>query len=178
MSLISLANRSAAAVRVRQGDDFEDMEVPAPGTPPPAAANAIDRLVEFIPVETVTIFWLAVPAAALLARESATDQHPVAHPTAYDLGVYFALIALTPVLLLLKFLSQSPRDDAGKLPGRADWPWWYMGVATVAFALWALAVPGNPFLTTPGRLMIMWSIAAAVTMILGYLDKIFFRRTA
>jgi hypothetical protein len=179
MSLFSLANRSAAAVnrpaapaRPHGDEDFEAREVPAP-TPPPAATTAIDRLVEFLPMETVTIFWLAVPAAALLASEAA-DGKSVNHPTGYDWAVYLVSVTLTPVLLLLKFLSEAKRGADGKLPRRADWPWWKMGAATAAFALWALAVPGNPFMTTPGQLMLMWAVAAVVTVVLGFVDKIFF----
>lgn len=173
MSLFSLANRSAAA-HASGGDNFESLDVPTRGAPPPAAANAIERLVEFIPIETITIFWLAVPAVALVASEAAAPETAVAHPNLYDWCVYFALLVLTPALLLLKFLSQAPRGENGKpqLPPRADWPWWKMAASALAFALWALAVPGNPFLTTPGQLMLMWAVAAAATAVLGYVDKI------
>lgn len=174
MSLFSLANRTAAAMRPPRDDNYESMDVPAPRgqTPPPAATAALDRLVEFIPVETIAIFWLAVPAVALLAKEADPNGPAVAHPNGYDWSVYFVVMALTPVLLLLKFLSQAPRGAGGRLPPAAAWPWWPMAAAAASFAVWALAVPGNPFLTTPGQLMLMWAVAAAVTAVLGYVDKI------
>ncbi|HZZ82605.1 MAG TPA: hypothetical protein VFE62_29170 [Gemmataceae bacterium] len=183
MSLITLANRSAGEFKGPPTGDFEPAGLPKPSEPANgAAAEALNRLVEYLPIETVAVFWLAVPAAALLAGEAeiakvqavgvAVGPTAVDHPSVYDWIVFFSVLAATPILLLLQFLSQVQRDVNGKLPGWRNWPWWRMLASTLAFGLWAMAVPGNPFLTSPGRLMAVWAIAAVGTAILGYLDKI------
>jgi hypothetical protein len=191
MSLFSLANRSAADLQARREGEFESAEVhaggemPARQEPPPDAAQALGRLLEFLPMETVAAFWLAVPAAALLAGEAevakigmagmAASSSALTHPNEYDWAFFFILLVLTPILLLLQFLSRAPRDAKHRLPRPAEWPWWRMLASGFAFSLWGMAVPGNPFLTTPGQLMTAWAVAVLSTGILGYLDKIFFR---
>jgi hypothetical protein len=122
-------------------------------------------------VESITIFWLAVPAVNLLAQRRAGPDGTVTHPNGYDWLVYASLLVLTPGLLLLKFWSEAPRNREGRLPRLGEWPIWKAVAATVSFALWALAVPGNPFMTTTDLLMIMWVVAAVVSVILGYVDK-------
>jgi hypothetical protein len=98
--------------------------------------NALNALVGYIPTEVITLYVAALSAqAALHAAFNAIDATTI---------LWF-FVALTPVLLLLIYLSKvAATGDA--LPGPKQWPWWKMCAATIAFFVWALAVPGNPYL--------------------------------
>ena len=98
--------------------------------------NALTALVGYIPTEVITLYVAALSAqAALHAAFNVIDAATI---------LWF-FVALTPVLLLLIYLSKvAATGDA--LPGPKQWPWWKMCAATIAFFVWALAVPGNPYL--------------------------------
>jgi hypothetical protein len=57
---------------------------------------------------------------------------------------FWFFICLTPVLMLLLFLRQLALAGKDWNISAAQWPWWRIIASTVAFAVWALAVPGNP----------------------------------
>ncbi len=168
MSLIGLADQEVRARTRRPQGGLEGMGLEAP-EPPAAAQSALKQLVDFIPTETIALFWLAVPAAAALA-EYLTGKKPDG-ATAYDWGVYLGLLAFTPVLLVLSYLSGLAAAGATRPPVR-DWPWWKAGAAAVAFAAWAFAVPGNPFLRDAPLLMAAWVVATVVSTLLALLDPI------
>jgi hypothetical protein len=118
------------------------LESRAEGGARPAAADtnrvtsALNMLVGYVPTEVITLYVAALSAeAALRATFGFIDAA----------AILWFFVALTPVLLLLIYVSKvAATGDA--LPGPALWPWWKMFAATVAFFVWALAVPGNPYL--------------------------------
>ena len=63
-----------------------------------ANAGSLQRLVEFIPLESITLFWLAVPAANALA--------PAEQKREWYWGVYVGVMILTPLFLLLVYWSR------------------------------------------------------------------------
>jgi hypothetical protein len=98
--------------------------------------NALNALVGYIPTEIITLYVAALSAeAALHAAFGAIDAA----------AILWFFVALTPVLLLLIYLSKVAATGEA-LPGPTLWPWWKMCAATIAFFVWALAVPGNPYL--------------------------------
>jgi hypothetical protein len=102
--------------------------------------NALTALVGYIPTEIITLYVTALSAeAALRATFGFIDAA----------AILWFFVALTPVLLLLIFISKVAATG-DKLPGPAMWPWWKMFAATVAFFVWAIAVPGNPYLADTG----------------------------
>jgi hypothetical protein len=184
MSLFALAERAAQApaflgrpadpaVRVTEGAARAAPAGPAADTaaaqPPAAVGTALKRLVDFIPTETITLFWLAVPASRSLATLLPADaQSP---PTWIDWTMFGVLVCLTPMLLVLVYLSNLASQNKPR-PEIKSWPWWKALAATIAFTCWAPAVPGNPFLTNPAVLMAVWVGATVVSMVLGLLDPI------
>ena len=171
MSLFSLAGRVAASQIPPAAGGVRGTAT----DPPPPVANALERLVGFIPTETVVLFWLAVPGAdsltAFLAKKAGKPIPDPAITTDIDCWVFWILVALTPILLLLAYLSRL-RSARQPWPLAKSWPWWKAAAATIAFPVWAMAVPGNPFVTDPGLLMAVWVVAALVSMVLGLLDPI------
>ncbi len=138
--------------------------------PPPAVSTALQRLVDFIPTETITLYWLAVPASRSLYAYINHVAEPVSH-TAYDWWMLGGLIVMTPLLLILSYLSGLASHHLARPPVRS-WPWWKALAATIAFGCWAFAVPGNPFLQNSTSLMVMWFVATVVSTILGLIDPI------
>jgi hypothetical protein len=113
-------------------------------SPPPVGSGgddnrvttALNALVGYIPTEIVTLY-----VAALSARTALQATFGVVDAAV----ILWFFVGLTPVLLLLIYLSKVAASGAN-LPGPAKWPWWKMAAATIAFFVWALAVPGNPYL--------------------------------
>jgi hypothetical protein len=99
--------------------------------------NALAALVNFIPTEVVTLYVAALSA-----------QQPLLEATGFfdARWILWSFAGLTPALLLLIYVSKVAASGA-RLPGPGAWPWWKMCAATVAFIVWALAVPGNPYLS-------------------------------
>jgi hypothetical protein len=85
--------------------------------------------------------------------------------------MFATLLALTPVLLILAYLSGIASKKLPKPPFQS-WPWWKTLAATIAFGVWAFAVPGNPFIVDAPVLMMVWVGATLVSMILGLVDPI------
>jgi len=99
--------------------------------------NALTALVGYIPTEVVTLY-----VSALSAEQALVDATGFFNAT----WIFWSFAALTPVLLLLVYASKLA--TAGEpLPRPPQWPWWKMTAATIAFAVWATAVPGNPYLS-------------------------------
>lgn len=177
MSLVALAARavqmrvdairaSNAAPEVAQHDAVRSPDTPAP---PAAVSEALKRLIEHMPTETITLFWLAVPASEGLATWWFSSK-PTG-PTSIDWFLFAFLLLLTPALLLLIYLSGLASRKAPRPPARV-WPWWKAAVSMIAFATWAFAVPGNPFVRDPLLLMVVWFGATLVSTLISLLDPI------
>lgn len=126
--------------------------------------NALTALVGYIPTEVITLYVAAISAeAALHAAFNRIDATTI---------LWF-FVAVTPVLLLLIYLSKAAA--AGELlPGPTQWPWWKMCAATIAFFVWALAVPGNPYLKDEASAVAALG-AMLVSTLLNILTPIFER---
>ena len=107
-----------------------------PATEDNRVTNALNALVGYIPTEVITLYVAALSAeGALHSTFGFIDASTI---------LWF-FVVLTPLLLLLIYVSKVAATG-DKLPGPGIWPWWKMFAATVAFFVWALAVPGNPYL--------------------------------
>jgi hypothetical protein len=98
--------------------------------------NALTALVGYIPTEVITLY-----VAALSAEQ------PLRAATGFfdARWILWTFALLTPALLLLIYVSKIA-SAGGALPRPPAWPWWKMSAATIAFLVWAVAVPGNPYL--------------------------------
>ena len=124
--------------RTRRRDNLEsvqDTSVPA-SSDDNRVTNALTALVGYIPTEVITLYVAALSAEAALHSTFAVIDAAT---------ILWFFVGLTPLLLLLIYLSKVAATG-DKLPGPREWPWWKMVAATTAFFVWALAVPGNPYL--------------------------------
>jgi hypothetical protein len=99
----------------------------------PLKDDALAGLTKYIPTESVTLYVAAVSSLTALQGTGVT-------PTI----IFWAFICLTPIMMLLLFLRQLAIAGKDWKISVAQWPWWRIIASTVAFAVWALAVPGNP----------------------------------
>lgn len=97
------------------------------------ASSAIDGLAKYIPTESITLY-----VAATAAWSSLHAAFPILTP----LYLYWGFVVLTPVLFLLVYLGKRRSQNLPLLPSSpTQWPWWKLIASTVAFMVWALAVP-------------------------------------
>lgn len=128
--------------------------------------NALTALIGYIPTEVITLY-----VAALSAEQALRD----ATGFVDAVWILWFFVALTPALLLLIFVSKLAAAGA-PLPGPRSWPWWKMIAATIAFMVWALAVPGNPYLR--GTASAVAGLGAMLTSTLLHLVTPIFERPA
>lgn len=100
---------------------------------PPLKDDVLAGLTKYIPTESVTLYVAAVSSLTALKDTGITA--PM---------TFWFFICLTPLLMLLLFLRQLALAGKDWKISAAQWPWWRVIASTIAFAVWALAVPGNP----------------------------------
>lgn len=157
-------------------------------------AGSLQRLVDFIPVESITLFWLGIPFAkglAKLATESAVAKREATGAIAggagadltqsaawnWELTAYLVVMALTPLFLMLVYLKRKTglkvTGAKNPCPPCREWPWWRALAAMIAFAAWGLAVPGSTIIRESDvSTMGMWVLAFVVSTFLSLLDPI------
>jgi hypothetical protein len=106
-----------------------------------SGATALDGLVKYIPTESITLYLAATAALSSLTKASTTSGSKAA-PTLEPMYLYWGFVALTPILFLLIYLGKRRSQNLPLLPDTiGDWPWWKLIASTIAFMVWALAVP-------------------------------------
>lgn len=145
--------------------------VPAPAPParPNTVNNALSMLVKYIPTESVTLYVGAISAAAALKSFS---------PGITGFHIYWFFVALTPVIFILVFLGKRKALRLSPVLPIKEFPWWKLFACTVAFVVWALAVPGNPYVTVESGGAVVGFFAIFISTILSLLEPIFDRPEA
>jgi hypothetical protein len=131
-----------------------------------AVSGTINALVKYIPTEVVTLY---------VAAASATPALTATLPFIDARLTYWAFALFTPVFLLLLYASKRASNNLPPLPPLRQLPWWKMIAATVAYLVWALAVPGNPYVPSEAAAVIAGFGAVAISTVLSLLEPIFER---
>jgi hypothetical protein len=138
-------------------------ESPPPPPPPDHVGNALSALIKYVPTEVITLY-----VATVAAREAIEMTIPSFSP----MFIYWTFVVITPMLFLLLFLSRLQVEKQPIPPFRA-WPLWRMIAATIAFGVWALAIPNNPYIHGPAAAAVSGVGALFVSMVLSLLDPFF-----
>lgn len=125
-------------------------------------SNALDTLVRYIPTEAITLY---VAAMAAMGPLKAT------FPVLTEARVFWFFVFLTPALFLLIFVGKRRSQNRPALPGQ--WPWWKMTASTIAFLVWALAIPTAPYLTGESGKVVAAFGAILVSTFLTLLEPVF-----
>jgi hypothetical protein len=126
----------------------------------------LNALVKYIPTEIITLY---------VAAASATPSLAIVLPLMNGKTVYWGFAAITPIILMLLYASKRASDGLSPLPDARQWPWWKMTAATIAFLVWALAVPGNPYVHSDSGAIVAGLGAVIVSSLLSLLEPIFER---
>ena len=129
-------------------------------------AITLNALVKYIPTEIVTLY---------VAASSTTQSLRTAMPFIDARLLYWGFTALTPVMLVLMLASKRATDGLSVFPKGREMPWWKLTAATVAFMVWALAVPGNPYVAGDGAPIVASFGAIIISTLLSLLEPIFER---
>jgi hypothetical protein len=130
------------------------------------ANNALSMLVKYIPTESITLYVAAASASGALKNFS---------PKLTEESIYWFFGALTPVLFALIFIGKLRASGLWPLTSLKDWPWWKTFAATVAFLVWALAVPGPPDIRGDVSGAVAGFLAIFISTLLSILEPIFDR---
>jgi hypothetical protein len=128
------------------------------------ASNALDTLVKYIPTESITLYVAAVSATPAL-KATLTFVNEV--------RLYWFFVVLTPLLFILIYAGKRASLNLPPLPSLKSWPWWKLIAATIAFVVWALVVPTNPYIGGPLQGAVAGFAAILVSTFLSLLAPIF-----
>lgn len=127
--------------------------------------GSLNLLVKYIPTEVITLY-----VATLSAAPALQDVFPYVRTN----DIYWAFTIITPLLLFLVYVNKRATSGLRPIiPDRRQWPWWKLIAATVAFMVWALAVPGNPYVSGETAAILAGLGAVFISMILNLLEPIF-----
>jgi hypothetical protein len=180
MSLNALADEEVARAKwLRQSPSGDTATVTGPPTTgvirtgeppqsgrrdPTAASNALVALARYIPAEIVTLY---VAALSAMPAFSAT------FALVTEVRLYWFFVGLTPVLLLLVLAGKRRSEGFSVFPPWKEWPWWKLIASTIAFLVWALAIPGTPYLLGAQGKVVAAFGALLVSTFLTLLEPIF-----
>ena len=149
------------------------------GTAPPVTVNvqgkqqvasALTKIARFIPTETVTIYLGAVSAAAAITGEGSSPTQFMATLLNQVTVYWITALVITPAIFLLIWAIERTKI---KKPMWSEFPYWKLSAAVLAFLIWALAVPGNPYATTNVAKVAIAFAAILVSIILDLIDQLF-----
>lgn len=118
---------------------------PAPAVPPaagtPLSARQVDAtlnvLFGYIPIEVITLY-VAVIAALT------SDPQAAAQAVVPIMPVFLGFLVATPIIFWLVYAAKLKARGKNLPLSPGSWPVWEMFAATVAFAVWAFALPQRP----------------------------------
>jgi hypothetical protein len=134
---------------------------------PPSKGDVLAGLTKYIPTESITLYISIVSAQDGLKSIGLTPAF-----------AYWFLVFLTPLLLITLFLRQlAVAGQPWRIP-LVKLPWWKTVASTIAFAVWALAVPGNPIISSSNPIQggIAGLAALVVSMFLNIFEPFFERQ--
>jgi hypothetical protein len=99
----------------------------------PTKDDVLTGLTKYIPTESVTLYVAALSSLEALKAIGLTSAI-----------AYWFFVCFTPLLMIILYLRQlAVAGKVWKIPA-SQWPWWKITASTIAFSVWALAVPSNP----------------------------------
>jgi hypothetical protein len=135
---------------------------------PTKGSNTLDSLARYIPTEAITLYVAACSAMAALQGKL---------PPGASYWVYWGFVIVTPLLFLIIFIGKRRSIQLPPLPSFKQWPWWKLIASTTAFGVWALAVPGTPYLTGEVGGVLAAFLALFISTFLTLLEPIFEPKT-
>jgi len=76
--------------------------------------------------------------------------------------IFVAFLLITPAAVWATWAAKLRAGGTSVPINPKQWPWWPLAAATIAFAVWAAALPESIFTTIPGFRSYMATIALIV----------------
>ncbi len=133
-----------------------------------SATSTLSKLVKYIPTESVTLYVAAVAAGPALHSIWAWMT-----PEA----IYWFFGGLTPILWLLILMTKRQANKLPRLPSLSLWLVWNLIASSIAFLVWALAVPNGPYLQGENAGVIAGFLAVFISSLLSIADPLVGRPT-
>lgn len=138
--------------------------------------TALTNLARFIPTETVTIYLAAVSAVAAITQ-SIGKEPMVAANDKWIVDIFnqtfiywVTAIVITPtIFLLIRAISQAKQNKKSF----ADFPYWKLTASVIAFLIWGLAIPNNPYTESHIAQFAFAFLAIIVSFFLELIDTLF-----
>lgn len=165
MDLFTFVKQAAAAAPAKPPRP-ELAPAPAPpgaGEPPlkgNALTNAANALAKYIPKEIVTLYVAGLAAGPALKLVAGFGSRTL---------LYWVFVGLTPCFYIGVYLAFLKANDK-EIPPFREWPWGPTLASVFAFGVWALAVPGNPYVSGSSQSAAAGFCALFVSAILGIAD--------
>ena len=129
--------------------------------------KAADALIKYIPTEIITLYVAATSAGpGLKVLFGGHGNRQI---------LYWGFVCLTPIALLLLYWG-SLQAERKPFPSISNLPWWKLIASTIAFGVWGLSVPRNPFVSEPIAGVAAGFLAGFVSVFLNILAPIFERQ--
>ena len=132
--------------------------------------SALTKIARFIPTETITIYLGAVSSAAAVAEENPPPSLFITNLLDQVTVYWVTGLVITPAIFFLILAIERTKI---KKPILSEFPYWKFLAAILAFLIWALAVPGNPYATTNIAKVAIAFAAILVSIILDLIDQLF-----
>lgn len=129
--------------------------------------GSLNLLVKYIPTEVITLY-----VATLSAAPALQDLFPSLRTS----DIYWGFTIVTPLLLFLVYVNKRATSGLTPVPDKSEWPWWKLFASMIAFMVWALAVPGNPYVSGETAAVVAALGAVFISMILNLLEPLFERK--
>lgn len=178
MSLSALVNQSVirhrtvsqdgdggAVVFAPADEEIPGGQPPPGGPPPPNNEDPFNKLVKFIPTESITLFVGAMAAAPGLSENNVNTKQ-----------LYWGCCFATPVILLLLLMRKRKAAGQKVFPPVKKFPFWELIASFVAFAAWAVAVPNGPYLQGGSKGVAAGFLALLVSFFLSLVEPLVARR--
>lgn len=171
MSIAAQTNDLPRRGKRQLPEAMEAGSVSSPGVPVTKGTGqkGLESLTKFIPTEILAPYIAAFEIGAAPVRDSCSEPCPIWDAAA----IYVTFIVAAPLLLILFEFGKSA---ASRLP----WPslpvlGWRALAAAIAFAVWGLAVPQNPYQSLVGGAAAAAFFAMVISPVLTALDAIALR---
>ena len=144
------ARGAPATMEAAPGDGLKDSTL----------TNAANALAKYIPKEVVTLYIAGLSAGPAFKSVLGFGNRAL---------FYWAFVVITGPLYLFVYLSFL-RANQKPIPPWRRWPWWRLVASVIAFATWALAVPGNSLISGTAGGLVAGFMALIVSTLLTLAD--------
>ncbi len=117
----------------------------------------LGTLTKYVPTESITIYITGLSLIPILK-----SQIPLFAPI-----IYWFCLACTPLFVLIVYKIEKTEGTV--------FPWWELFAATLAFAVWGLAINGAPFFESNEYRILFSFIALIISTFFELLNQLFYK---